>query len=438
MKQTSSARRVCSVLSVLALHALPACSGSLPGPELESARATSSEGRCAPLQTEDVSSPPPSAEPSCDAVESSFSLTQPLGWSFLESGPAFARKVAHLSFDDGPSDWTTEFLDVLREREVRATFFINSEGQKGPTGLTGHYLDQNDDSHPYSSVLKRTVDEGHALGNHTVHHPDLGTLHDMQIDSELDQNELAVNAALVEAGATPQVLSLVRPPHGAPWSTLHGDVGTDRVMAVAQRIARHGLNLLWNVDSTDSYDWAQDESSSRTAPQEPSDDAPTFEEKTKRIVDAVVSSPLVEAGEGINVLMHDTHPTSLAALPDIIEGLRAAGYSFETLEEYAQRRWQRPSVQLSPGPALYARCVAERDWGCEKSSRTDDDGRALEVCGRMWSAYRALGGKRRLGEPIAAQTLDGDSGIHSQAFERGRVELHPENPPPCNIVVKSP
>jgi len=63
-----------------------------------------------------------------------------------------------------------------------------------------------------------------------------------------------------------------------------------------------------------------------------------------------------------------------------------------------------------------------------------EDDRAHEVCGRMWLAYTALGGPEALGNPIAAPAQALDTGIVSQQFELGRVELHPENPPPCNMI----
>jgi chitooligosaccharide deacetylase len=59
-----------------------------------------------------------------------------------------------LTFDDGPSPWTTPILDLLREHDVRATFF-----------LIGRRVDEHPD------VVRRIVAEGHELGNHTFSHP---------------------------------------------------------------------------------------------------------------------------------------------------------------------------------------------------------------------------------------------------------------------------
>ena len=204
---------------------------------------------------------------------------------------------------------------------------------------------------------------------------------------------------------------------------------------VGQRIASHGLNVLWNLTSTDAQDWALDESYSRTKPQQPTPDAPSFADKVERVKKAVLDDPLVKKGAGIIVLMHDTHPTTLKALPTIIDGLKAAGYSFGKVEEAVVARWGRPSYELTPGPSLYAPCTPERSWGCLDSGEVDSQGKPLEVCGRVWAAYTALGGSARLGKPLRKAEQD-DNGLISQAFERGTVELHPENAPPCNVIIR--
>jgi hypothetical protein len=53
----------------------------------------------------------------------------------------------------------------------------------------------------------------------------------------------------------------------------------------------------------------------------------------------------------------------------------------------------------------------------------------------MWLAYQALGGIDALGVPIAEPQQSEQTGIYSQSFEHAIVELHPENPPPCNYVM---
>jgi peptidoglycan/xylan/chitin deacetylase (PgdA/CDA1 family) len=442
--------RIFAALLAQSLAASQACNGKLPSAVDDAglrASALPAGASCAPMQTEQatLSASDAGAADSCDAmstdagIASPFSAARPLGVGYPDADTTLPEHVAYLTFDDGPSDWTNDVLDILRKRSVHATFFITAQQLKGPAGLSGSYVDEYGHKQVYQQLVKRELDEGHAIGNHTVDHPDLGVIHDQQVESELDENEWLINTALVHVGAKPQVLSLFRPPFGSPWYSGPSETqaATSTQPSVAQRIAHHGLNIMWNIDSTDSREWAQGESYSRTMRQEPSADAPTFTDKTARITQTVLTDAAVSAGTGIVVLMHDTHPTTRDALPAILDGLIAAGYTFETIEQYAQWRWQRPSIELTPGPHLYSQCLPERDWGCSSvaASATDAAGQPLQVCGRMWSAYQILGGSEVLGLPLVAGTRSTNTGTVSQRFEHGTIELHPENPPPCNIVV---
>jgi hypothetical protein len=121
-------------------------------------------------------------------------------------------------------------------------------------------------------------------------------------------------------------------------------------------------------------------------------------------------------------------------LADVIDALAGAGYSFDTIEDYVAWRWNRPSIDLTPGPALYQACVEERNWGCLSFGVPVGTDRAHEVCGRFWLAYQALGGVAALGAPVSAPTLTLATGAISQTFEHAVVELHPESQAPCNIV----
>jgi peptidoglycan-N-acetylmuramic acid deacetylase len=399
---------------------------------------------CAPLRASATTAPSPAPADSCpdepDAGSDDDGEARALGFGYPLDTTLLPAHTAFLTFDDGPSEWTNDFLDVLKARGVHATFFITAEQLKGTLGLQGSYIDEYGVTEVFERLLKRELDEGHGLANHTVNHPDLGLVTDQQVESELDQNELQVNAGLMRAGAQPLILSLVRPPYGSPWFAGQGGVNAPAIARaqVAERIARHGLNVLWNIDSTDSVEWTQGESYSRTKRQDPSTGAPSFDDKVARIEQAVLSDALVASGAGIVVLMHDTHPTTLMALPSVLDGLVAAGYHFATIEDYVAMRWQRPSRELTPGPSARRQCTAERDWGCVTSQRSSALTDAVQVCGRMWSAYQALGGATRLGNALRAQTRAADTGIVSQVFERGVVELHPESAAPCNIVVRGP
>jgi peptidoglycan/xylan/chitin deacetylase (PgdA/CDA1 family) len=379
---------------------------------------------------------PSSATEECSAAgpngsEEWYSPIRPLGVGYPMGPNALPRGVAYLTFDDGPSEWTARFLDILAEKNVKATFFVTAKQLKGEAGLDGTFVDDRGNTVVFRDLLKREIDEGHQLANHTVNHADIGRITPAQLTSEIEQNELLINRALLRAGAQPEVLSLFRPPYGSPWFTgIAGPIDP----SPSERIASHALNIMWTVTSTDASDWAEGEAYSRTSRPAPTPDAPTYERKLERVKQAVIDAPATLTGDGLIVLMHDTHSVTRDVLPEIIDGLAAKGYRFETIEQYVLWRWGRPSLDMAPGPSLYNSCVPDKDWGCESFDVPVGTDRTAEVCGRMWVAFHALGGVEALGVPVAAPARSPDTGIVSQSFDRAIIELHPENPAPCNYI----
>jgi peptidoglycan/xylan/chitin deacetylase (PgdA/CDA1 family) len=403
-------------------------------------------GYCAParLPSQSLTSELPEAEqegaPSsgeCPAGAAPFASqhtpVRPLGVGYQEGDNPIPQRMAYLSFDDGPSEWTHQFLDILADKGVKATFFVTAKQLKGDAGLDGTYQDPAGRTVIFRDLLARIVDDGHALGNHTVNHPDIARITREQMTSEIEQNELLVNRALLKTGRQPRLLSMFRPPYGSPWYT---GIVAETPPRASERISSHGLNIMWNITSTDAADWAAGESYSSTSMPVLDDGVPvpTYEDKVARIKNSVLASEEIAVGDGMIVLMHDTHSATRDALPDIIDGLYAADYAFDTLDHYVEWRWGRPGIDLTPGPALYQPCVEERNWGCASFGVPVGTDRALEVCGRMWVGFEALGGEAALGAPVAAPQQNPQTGIVSQAFERAIVELHPENEAPCNVV----
>lgn len=456
----ASARHESGVLRALGVAVLSAtlatgCSGPKLTPTIQAApsapvRAMEVKpppgGRCASEQAESVPAlleasqnvlqetcadgAPPALDPT-----GGYSPVRPMGVGYPDMPNLLPERVAYLTFDDGPSEWTNTFLDILKEKGVLATFFVTAKQLKGELGLDATYQDRNGMTIVFRDVLKRVLDEGHQIANHTVNHVDLSQVTIGQIASEIDENELLVNQALVRAGGKPELLTLFRPPYGSPWYT---GIAGRQMPEASQRIASHGLNILWNVTSGDAADWAIGESYSRTRMPAPTDGAPSFEMKKERLIRDVTQNEATRGGEGVMVLMHDTHSATRDALPQIIDGLAAQGYTFATVEQFVQGRWNRPSLDLTPGPSLYQSCVPQRDWGCEALGDAPlGSDRASEVCGRMWVAYHALGGAEAFGAPLGAPERSPATGIVSQAFEQASIELHPENPPPCNLIAIS-
>ena len=98
-------------------------------------------------------------------------------------------KVA-LTFDDGPSaEWTPKILDILKQKGVKATFFIVGESGETNPGL-----------------VQRILTEGHEIGNHTFTHPNLG-----ETSTEVARLEINATQRLVEA-LTGRSMRLFRPP----------------------------------------------------------------------------------------------------------------------------------------------------------------------------------------------------------------------------------
>jgi peptidoglycan/xylan/chitin deacetylase (PgdA/CDA1 family) len=187
----------------------------------------------------------------------------------LVSAASTERKVVALTFDDGPSEYTDRYLDVLREKDVPATFF--EIGQEMPGR---------------EATMRRILAEGDEIGDHTMNHVE---------DPGYEQIAGAAERIKAYTGFQP---CLFRPPGGAQNSTVIATAGSLGLKTVT-----------WDVDPRD---WS----------------LPGTAEIYSNIVD--------NAKPGAIVLMHDgggPRDETLAALPEIIDTLRARGYGFETVSE---------------------------------------------------------------------------------------------------------
>ena len=257
-------------------------------------------------------------------------------------GDPLPPKTVYLTFDDGPSDFTVQILDILKEEKVHATFFMNSYDKDDPFHAdTGKNL-----MFRFADALRRMVDEGHAIGNHTYSHRNLADLSPKQIDFQLSTLQRQLTEVLGDK--TPRIY-LIRPPFGSPW---YGDANTDdQRKKVCSALSNRGIVMLWTIgwDSSDGFDWATGEwykaSAARYHPGDPS-----YTEKMDREVKRVLNS--ADGLSGGIVLMHDTHPTTRDILKSLIEELKRRGYGFGTLEEYCRWRWG-PGVfdRFEPSPA---------------------------------------------------------------------------------------
>jgi peptidoglycan-N-acetylglucosamine deacetylase len=134
-------------------------------------------------------------------------------------------KTLMLTFDDGPNDpHTLELLDVLAQHDVKATFF-----------LIGKYVRQRPD------IVQRIFAGGHAIGNHTYHHPNLIFLGEQTLRLELQECAMALADAGVPVSDPGK--RLFRPPFGARKPA---------TLRVARELGYEPI--MWTVTC---YDWKQ-------------------------------------------------------------------------------------------------------------------------------------------------------------------------------------
>ena len=196
-------------------------------------------------------------------------------------------KCVALTFDDGPGPQTTEVLDALKAADARATFFA-----LGPNAVAR------------PQALKRMSAEGHEIGNHTWNHRLLTSLDEKAIQNELDSTNTAVSTAV---GQGPTV---TRPPYGAKNPTTN-------------RLIRPPI-ILGDVDT---LDWKH------------------------RNTAKTVATALNYTRPGSIVLMHDIHPSTVAAVPTILAGLKNKGYHFVTVSQLLESKHPKAGVAYGNGPA---------------------------------------------------------------------------------------
>ena len=192
------------------------------------------------------------------------------------------RKVVYLTFDDGPHPPETErVLDVLRERGARATFF-----------LIGFKVSGNE------SVLRRMLEEGHALGLHTYSHA--GTFPLLSFDKMLaDVNE---GKRAVESVAGKKI-SLFRPPFGVTNPTIAKVVRTLRLQTIG-----------WDVRSFDTMFCKSSEHSCKQSGHD--------------WYVPVVERIMKQVRPGSVILLHDRLDGASELLSLLLDSLAASGYDF--------------------------------------------------------------------------------------------------------------
>ncbi len=237
---------------------------------------------------------------SYDAIPLSYNIDQIGG----------AKKKLAISFDDGPDPrWTPKILDILKQKNVPAVFFV-----------IGNMANQRPD------ILKREYAEGHEIGNHTFTHPKFDDITRTELRWQLNLTERLIESTLGVKSI------LFRPPYGIDHQPEYAE-------EVAQLPYPQELGYLIVGQRIDPDDW-----SLRDGKPVPANE--------------IVDSVLRQAGKGNIILLHDgggERDQTVAALPQLIDALRAQGYQFVSVSDLLGKTRANVMVPLSAQEQLEAR-----------------------------------------------------------------------------------
>jgi cellulose synthase/poly-beta-1,6-N-acetylglucosamine synthase-like glycosyltransferase/peptidoglycan/xylan/chitin deacetylase (PgdA/CDA1 family) len=213
----------------------------------------------------------------------------PTGFVIRQYG-ASGKKLA-LTFDDGPdAEWTPQILDILKAEHVTATFFdIGANAEANP------------------GLVQRELDDGNEVGNHTFTHPNLADVSDEAVTLELNANQRLFEAL------TGRSMRLFRPPY------LGDAEPTDSDEILPVKLAQD-MGYLTVGEHVDPTDWER----------------PGVDAIVKHTLDQV---HLARTDMPRNIiLLHDAggdRSQTVAALPIIIDKLKAEGYQFVPVSQLA-------------------------------------------------------------------------------------------------------
>ena len=248
--------------SLFSVLAAAVCAVPLAAPAAPAAADPSSADPALTLDTETLQTPSMSVvpEPSGEAMPK------------LDVPSEDCSDCVAVTFDDGPSDETVRLLNILRDMDAKASFFVIGTGAELRPG-----------------ILRRMLNDKHTIANHSRNHPPLSTLADAGIMNELDVTNADIKDAVFWG---PRWL---RPPYG------------DMDARVASIAGSRGLSLaMWDVDTND---WQHHNAATSC--------------------DIAVG----QSQPGSIILLHDIHTESVDAVPCIIDGLRAKGLRPVSLDE---------------------------------------------------------------------------------------------------------
>ena len=196
------------------------------------------------------------------------------GGIYLDNKP----KSLYLTFDEGyENGYTAKILDVLKENNVKAAFFV-----------TGPYLEKE------TELVKRMFDEGHVVGNHTVNHPSLpGLSNDDEVKKEIED----LNTMCKEKYG--QSMHFFRPPRGEY---------SERTLKISRDLGY--TNVFWSFAYKD------------------------WEVKNQRGTDYAYEQIKKGVHDGAVLLLHAVSKDNAEVLDRVIKDLKSEGYRFKSLEDF--------------------------------------------------------------------------------------------------------
>jgi peptidoglycan-N-acetylglucosamine deacetylase len=204
----------------------------------------------------------------------------PLFPTLYHQGAGTPHQVA-LTFDDGPDPkWTPQVLDILKAANVKAAFFL---------------VGQNAEEYP--DLVRRIMDEGHEIGNHTYYHPNLALCWPEHVRIELNATELLLETI------TGRSTTLFRPPYAA-------DTSPSKISELTPLLLAQELGYLVVLENIDPQDWARPGA------------------------DVILQRVKQQRRDGSIILLHDAggdREQTVEALPRILDYLKTRGDSIVSL-----------------------------------------------------------------------------------------------------------
>lgn len=187
------------------------------------------------------------------------------------------EKVLYLTFDAGyENGCTAQILDTLKKHDVKAAFF-----------LVGNYLQKNAD------LVRRMVEEGHIVGNHTMTHPDMSAI----TEKEAFQKELSGLETLFKEVTGKELPRFYRPPQG---------IYSEENLKMAKELGYR--TVFWSLAYKD------------------------WENNNQPTADYALGKLIPRTHNGAVILLHSTSKTNAEVLDELLKQWKNLGYRFETID----------------------------------------------------------------------------------------------------------